>query len=155
MCCAVICVVVTNEPTDRTDKEKSEAAAKALGSSVYKIDSFSLTRGQGFGQMDTTHITAYFPSASDKSAPLHHWTRWYTKRVSTFAGNGGTSTVPRDAKLTVYYWTGSSMDLTAGEASHGALKVLFTVDLKEVRIDRLDAGDGRAVMTVGKLEMSK
>jgi len=143
-------------PTKKdTKNKKKKSVAAAMGKSVYKMDAFSISRGMGFGSMDTTTIGAYFPASSDKKAISHSWAKWYTKRETTFAGNGGTTTAPREGKLTLYYWTGSSMDRSAGEAAHGALKVLFELELKDVRLSKLDSGDGKGTLTVGSIKMSK
>jgi hypothetical protein len=126
-----------------------------MGKSIYKLDSFRVTRGTGLGKQDTTHISAYVPSSTEPKSILHDWTKWYTKRESTYAGAGGTTTKSRDGKVTIYYWSGASMDATAGEAAVGQLRVLFELNLKDVKLDKLDAGDGKATLAVGSIEMSK
>jgi len=139
-------------------KGKSKGGDKSgarMGKSVYRLDSFSLTRGSGLGKQDTTHITAYFPATSEKKSVMHEWSRWFTKRETTYAGAGGTTTQSRDGKLTLYYWSGASMDATAGEAAAGQLRVLFELTLKDVRLDKLEAGDGKATLAADKIEMSK
>jgi len=133
----------TMKGRDGKDKEGDR-----LGKSVYAMEEFSIGRMGGFGKQQSTTLIVTFPTTTD-SAPkkedglLPRWQRWFGRDRKT----------QRHGKLTLYYWTGSSMDVGAEEA-RGQLKVLFELHLNDVSITKLDAGDGRATLSAGKVEMS-
>jgi len=128
---------------DGKDKEGAK-----LGKSVYAVDTFSIVRSSGMGKQDGSSLTLSFPNTVDtsdkkKDGILPMWKKWFGKDKKT----------ERHGKLTLYYWTGASMD-HGSEASRGQLKVLFELHLNDIAITKLNSGDGKAVVNAGNIDMS-
>jgi len=129
--------------TDGKDKEGAK-----LGKSVFAIDAFSILRSSGMGKQDATALTLSFPNTVDSSAKkkdglLPLWKKWFSKDKK----------MQRSGKLTLYYWTGASMD-HGSESNRGQLKVLFELHLHDIAITKLDSGDGKSVVTAANIDMS-
>ena len=156
-----------------------------MGKSAHTVSGFSVTRSGGFGKLDTTTIRVHFPASSGPKAVLNDWSNWLTQPKGLKYDNPK----ERKAVLTLYHWSGCSMDRTAGtrvralhchseshcrrltghclvllccvlcrasgDAAAGQLKVLFTLTLNDVTIDKLESGEGVATLKVGSIEMSK
>jgi len=145
---------------EEKDKKKKDVDGPTMSSSIYRVDGFSIIRGGGFGKQDPTAINVYFRASSDKSSALPQWTKWFTKRPKSStavlaAAPAQPPTKSRDGKLTLFYWTGTTMDPTAGEAAQGQLKPLFTLKLSDVTLKSLDSGEGKAVLSVDTIDMPK
>jgi len=145
---------------EEKDNKKSDSDGPKMAQSVYSIDSFSIVRGGGFGKQDTTNIGVSFRASADKSSALSLWDKWFTKRpkasvAALAAAPAQTPTKSRDGTLTFYYWTGSSMDRTAGDSAQGQLKKLFTLELKDVTMKSFDSGTGKAVLSVDDIRWPK
>jgi hypothetical protein len=87
-----------------------------MAKSVYRVDSFSITRGSGLGKQDATALSVHFPASTDRSSTLPRWTAWLTQRKHNKLG-GEDILKARHGKLTLFVWTGTTMDHTAGNFS--------------------------------------
>jgi hypothetical protein len=131
-------------------KAKRDTAGAVMAQSVYKIDSFLITRETGFGRQKSTTLNAWFRPSTSKKSAASQWERWYTgkaKKMSAEAGND-IATSTRNGKLTFYYWSGSNDGRALGQ-----LKTLFELKLSGVKLARLDTGDGHAQLQVDGVQM--
>jgi len=135
----------------KAPRSKAARMGKKLGKSVHTLESFSIVRGGGFGKQDTTHLRAHFPTSHGKGSAADAWANWLTQPPALKDDNPKT----RNATLTLYYWSGSSMDRTAGDAAAGQLKKLFDLNLNDVTIEKLESGSGLATLKVESIDMSK
>jgi len=120
-----------------------------LGKSVFALAPFSIVRGSGMAKQDITSLRVSFPavehsSPKKKDGILPLWKQWATKDKKK----------SRAGKLTLYYWTGQSMEIGHGAAARGQLKVLFELHLNDVTISRLESGDGKATIAAANIDMS-
>lgn len=133
---------------------KSDKQGKKMGKAVFAVEPIKVTRTGGFGKQDVTSVAVKFRAASDKSSALNEFSRWYTQ--PTLKGKEkGTNPKTRRGALTLYYWSGASMDATAGPDSHGQLKPLLTLQLNDLTVDKLESGDGRAHLKADSVEITK
>jgi len=139
---------------DKDDKKvKGDKMGVRMAKSVHTLNGFKITRSGGFGKQDTTTLKAHFPASSDPKSVVSDWSNWLTQPNDKKLKDKN----PKERKgvLTFYHWTGSSMEQTGGEDARGQLKVLFTLTLNDVTIDKLESGDGIATLKVDSVDMSK
>lgn len=133
---------------------KADKQGTKMGKAVFAVEPVKITRTGGFGKQDPTSVAVRFRAASDKSSALNQFTRWFTQ--PTLKGKEkGTNPKTRRGTLTLFYWSGASMDATAGPDSHGQLKPLFTLQLNDLTVDKLESGDGRATLKADTIDMTK
>jgi len=133
------------------DSKQKDKAGKKMGKSVHTLGPFSITRSGGFGKQDAVHLKAHFPASHGKGSAADAWANWLTQPTALKDENPK----QRVANLTLYYWSGASMDRTAGDAAAGQLKKLFTLTLNDVTIDKLESGEGVATLKVDSIDMNK
>jgi len=116
-----------------------------MGRSVYKIDSFVISRDAGFGRQRSTTLNAWFRPSKSRQSAAAVWERWYTHKAKKMSAEAGSDigTATRDGQLSLYYWSGSSDGRPLGQ-----LKVLMELKLSGVSLARLDTGDGHAQLNV-------
>jgi len=128
---------------------KNDTEGAKLGKSVFALAPFSIVRPTGMSKQDGTTLRVSFP-AVDHSSPkkkdgiLPVWKQWATKDKKK----------SRQGKLTLYYWTGQSMEIGHGAAARGQLKVLFELKLNDVSLSRLETADGKATLSTSTIDMS-
>jgi len=129
-----------SDPKDKTGER--------LAKSIFGLDAFTVARSAASGKSESPAFTVAFPATTDsdpkkKDGILPLWQRWF----------GADKQTTRNGKLTLYYWTGSSMEAGAADA-RGQLKILFELELKDLSITKLDSGEGRATLSTDHLKMS-
>ena len=133
---------------------KADKQGVKMGKAVYAIEPFHITRTGGFGKQSATDVAVRFRAASDKSSALDAYQRWLTQpTVKGTEREQNPNPKERRGTLTLYYWSGASMERSAGADAHGQLKVLFTLQLNGLVIDKLESGDGRATLKADNIEI--
>jgi len=120
-------------------RDGKDKTGDALGKTVFGLDGFTISRVNGFGKQSATEVALHFPTTAET---LPQWQQWFTRDQQR----------KRHGKLTLYYWTGASLDNT--EAGRGQLKVLFELHLNDLEITKLDSGEGKAVVKADNIDMS-
>jgi len=133
-------------------KDGKDKLGHELGRSVTRISPFTIGRSGGFGKQDKTTLRITFPATTTTTGA--------TTAVGKIGGNVGKwkqwadhRKMERHGKLTLYYWSGTSMDRRS-EAARGQLKVLFELHLNDITLDKLEAADGKANLIAANVDMS-
>jgi hypothetical protein len=142
---------------DLAGADGSDRIGSLLGKSVFKIDSFSIGREGGFGKQSITTLNVWFAPTSSASAAtagatssLDRWQQWYTKKEKKLSATAGAElgSTTRNGRLRMFFWSGSAMEARRGSDAMGQLKPLLELTFKEVTLNKLDSGDGHAVLNV-------
>jgi len=126
---------------DLSGKDGKDTDGGDLSTSISSLGSFTVTRGtgSGYGSQSASYVKLTFPP---RARIADAWRKWST---------GKDKGRKRSGLLQLYHWTGMRYDRS--EEGRGQLRALLALELNDVEIDRIDAGEGTATLKVDSMSM--